>query len=71
MGLISKILGWTRKEDAPTEQKGDIVVKVIVRGKEVTLLMTEQQFIDAAERAVRELNCIPIEDEDCDVGEKD
>jgi hypothetical protein len=59
MGLFSSFF----LKKTPTDRGGDCAIKVIYKGKEITLLLTEQEFVAAAERAVRELNAIPIDDD--------
>lgn len=72
MGFFKQMLGL---EPLPTpepltwfpphaDEEGKHVVRIMIGSKEVVLLLTDEEFVRAAERARIQLNEMPVEDED-------
>lgn len=71
MGFFKKILGLESTEQPetltwipPEDDEGKHVVRIMIGAKEIVLLLTDDEFFRAADRARRQLNEMPVEDED-------
>lgn len=70
MGFFKQILGLESPPQpdpltwVPEDDEGKHVVRIMIGAKEIVLLLTDDEFFRAADRARRQLNEMPVEDED-------